>query len=86
VLYNYEMIKTQTDELPGCSVFYKDENGEVFHTYSFYGRGNEEVIGAYMVLDMMPLGRNKTKNGNMMDWVKHHDEYEDAAAVKSCCA
>jgi predicted dithiol-disulfide oxidoreductase (DUF899 family) len=39
-----------------------------------------------MVLDMMPLGRNETKNGNLMDWVMHHDEYEDAAAVKSCCA
>jgi predicted dithiol-disulfide oxidoreductase (DUF899 family) len=32
VLYDYEMIETQMDELSGCSVFYKDENGEVFHT------------------------------------------------------
>ena len=58
--YNFEMIETQMDELPGCSVFYKDEGGNVFHTYSSYGRGNEEVIGAYMLLDMTPKGRNET--------------------------
>ena len=79
VLYNFEMIETQMDELPGCSVFYKDEGGNVFHTYSSYGRGNEEVIGAYMLLDMTPKGRNETgPNGNLMDWIKRHDRYEAA--------
>ena len=79
VLYNFEMIETQMDELPGCSVFYKDEGGNVFHTYSSYGRGNEEVIGAYMLLDMTPKGRNETgPNGNLMDWIKRHDRYETA--------
>jgi predicted dithiol-disulfide oxidoreductase (DUF899 family) len=86
VLYNYEMIETQMDELPGCSVFIKDENGNVFHTYSSYGRGNEEVIGAYMLLDMTPIGRNENgPHGNLMDWVKRHDQYDDANA-QSCCA
>lgn len=85
VLYNYEMIEIQMDELPGCSVFYKDEAGNVLHTYSSFGRGNEEVIGAYMLLDMTPNGRNETKNGNLMDWVKRHDQYDDVK-TQSCCA
>ncbi len=39
-----------------------------------------------MLLDMTPLGRNENNNGNLMDWVKRHDEYETAAAKHSCCA
>ena len=69
------------DELPGLSVFYKDEAGDVFHTYSSYARGNEEVIGAFIYLDITPKGRNETE---IMDWVKRHDEY-DAADAQSCC-
>jgi len=85
VFYNYEMIDNQMDELPGASVFYKDENGAVYHTYSSYGRGNEEVIGAYMLLDMTPLGRNENgPHHNLMDWVKRHDQY--AAAPRSSAA
>jgi predicted dithiol-disulfide oxidoreductase (DUF899 family) len=85
VFYNFGEIDSTMDELPGVSVFYKDEKGEVFHTYSSYARGNEEVIGAYMLLDMTPLGRNETgPNGNLMDWVKRHDEYEGAAPA-ACC-
>ena len=80
VLYNFDLIDTQMDELSGTSVFYKDENGAIFHTYSTYGRGNEDVIGAYALLDMTPLGRNETKNGNLTDWVKRHDQYDAAAA------
>lgn len=77
VFYNYEMIDNQMDELPGASVFYKDEHGDVYHTYSSYGRGNEEVIGAYMLLDMTPLGRNENgPHRNLMDWVKRHDQYQ----------
>ncbi len=87
VFYNFELIETSMEDLPGCSVFIKDEAGAVYHTYSSYGRGNEEVIGAYMLLDMTPLGRNENgPNGNLMDWVKRHDQYENAPAAKSCCA
>ena len=87
VLYNFDLIDTQMDELFGTSVFYKDENGDIFHTCSTYGRGNEEVIGAYALLDMTPLGRNENgPHHNLMDWVKRHDEYEAQPAGKSCCA
>ena len=87
VLYNFDLIDTQMDELSGTSVFYRNENGDIFHTYSTYGRGNEEVIGAYALLDMTPLGRNENgPHHNLMDWVKRHDEYEAQPAGKSCCA
>lgn len=85
--YNFETIDPGIEELPGCSVFHKDENGEVFHTYSSYGRGNEEVIGAYMLLDLTPKGRNENgPNGNLMDWVKRHDEYQAGNGRQRCCA
>jgi predicted dithiol-disulfide oxidoreductase (DUF899 family) len=83
--YNYATIEDEkylSDELPGLSVFYKDENGDVFHTYSSYARGNEEVIGAFIYLDITPKGRNEKE---IMDWVRRHDEYEEEGS-HSCCA
>jgi predicted dithiol-disulfide oxidoreductase (DUF899 family) len=67
-------------EQPGLSAFYKDDNGEVFHTYSSYARGNEEWIGTLMILDRAPKGRNESKT---MDFVRRHDEYEDAPKVRT---
>jgi predicted dithiol-disulfide oxidoreductase (DUF899 family) len=65
------------EELPGLSVFYKDEAGNVFHTYSSYARGAEDLITTYMVLDLTPKGRNETgPHHNLMDWVRRHDEYD----------
>lgn len=83
VFYNFE----ETDaggmtDLPGISVFYKDEDGTVFHTYSAYARGDERGLGAYMFLDLTPKGRNETGPAyDLTDWVRRHDEYEDAAAA-----
>ena len=64
VYYNYQDIPGDQafDELPGLSVFYKDDDGDVFHTYSSYARGNEEVIGAFIYLDMTPKGRNEKES------------------------
>ena len=74
--YNYTRTKASIDELSGISVFFKNDAGEVFHTYSSYGRGNEEVLGAYMYLDLVPKGRDETGPGaNMGIWVRHHDRY-----------
>ena len=76
VYYNYELRDFEADELSGVSVFYKDANGEVFHTHSTYARGDELVDTSYMLLDMTPKGRNETgPYYNLMDWVKRHDEY-----------
>ncbi|HEX3472399.1 MAG TPA: thioredoxin family protein [Silvibacterium sp.] len=65
-------------EMPGLSAFSKDEAGEVFHTYSTYGRGSDELVGTLMILDRAPKGRNETRT---MDFVRRHDEYEDAPKV-----
>lgn len=78
VYYNYEMIEASVEELPGFSVFYKDNAGDIFHTYSSYARGAEELLGTYAVLDLTPKGRNETgPNRNLADWVRRHDEYVD---------
>jgi len=85
VNYNYRDIspKDAFDELPGLSAFYRNEAGEVFHTYSSYARGGEEMIGTLMILDRAPLGRNEDST---MNFVKRHDEYEQQPeAGSSCC-
>ena len=85
VNYNYETIDGSNafNELPGASVFYKDEKGDVFHTYSSYARGLDILLGAYNFLDMTPKGRNEEQ---IMDWVKRNDEYEANSKSAACCA
>jgi predicted dithiol-disulfide oxidoreductase (DUF899 family) len=74
--YNFGTIAASMDENPGASVFFKADDGTVFHTYSAYARGDERSLGAYMFLDLTPNGRNETgPHYNLMDWVKRHDEY-----------
>ncbi len=86
VVYNYELTDASIDELPGASVFIKDANGNIFHTYSSYGRGGEELLGTYMLLDMTPKGREENgPHHNLMDWVKRHDEYGSARSGDACC-
>src|SRR6266496_20356 len=75
VNYNYATQDFISDELPGLSVFYKDENGDVFHTYSTYARGLDSLVGAYNFLDLTPKGRDEDHLDFTMDWVRRHDEY-----------
>ena len=83
--YNYGMVPFWTEEMPGTSVFYKDDSGTVFHTYSAYARAGEAQIPAYAYLDIAPKGRNETGQfHDMRDWVKHHDRYTKAEG-HSCC-
>jgi predicted dithiol-disulfide oxidoreductase (DUF899 family) len=85
VLYNYRMIDPPgVADLPGVSAFFKDANGDIFHTYSSYGRGSESMISAYAILDMMPKGRNETGPNPMLSWVRRHDSYDNSKA--GCCA
>ena len=57
--YNYTMQPFGSTEAPGISVFRKDADGNVFHTYSVYGRGVELMMGTYRILDLMPKGRDE---------------------------
>lgn len=84
VFYNFSPTAPSdaNDELPGLSAFYRNEKGEVFHTYSSYARGAEEILGTLMILDHAPKGRNEDST---MDFVKRHDEYEESPQASSCC-
>ena len=75
VNYNYTLQEFPSAEAPGLSVFYKDAAGDVFHTYSTYGRGLEALIGTYQILDLVPKGRDEDKLGFPMEWIRYHDRY-----------
>ena len=77
VYYNYEMTDFPSEEGPGASVFYKNEAGEIFHTYSSYARGLDILLGAYNFLDLTPKGRDEDGLTFSMAWVRHHDRYGD---------
>lgn len=77
-IYNYrayELVDDDTDE-PGISVFYKDDSGRIFHTYSTYSRGIDLMNTAYNYLDLVPKGRDE--GDVIMAWLRRHDEYDDA--------
>jgi len=86
--YNFAFQKFPADEAPGASIFYKDADGGVYHTYSSYGRGLEFLLGAYGYLDLVPKGRDEDQLTFPMAWVRHHDRYESQPrnAAASCCS
>ena len=85
VVYNYGLTDRVGEEMPGTSVFYKDPDGQIAHTYSSFARGGEAMLGTYALLDLTPKGRDENGPGhNLTDWVRHHDRYN--SAVASCCA
>lgn len=87
--YNYGKVAFPAEEAPGISVFCKDDAGDVFHTYSTFGRGVEVMMGAYQLMDLTPKGRDERDVPYKMEWVRHHDRYESAPTPKpaggSCC-
>ncbi|QTH23692.1 thioredoxin family protein [Rhizorhabdus wittichii] len=85
--YNYEAMEVgerggDHEESPGLSAFFKDADGAVYHSYSSYARGFEELIGTLMILDRAPKGRNED---GTMSFVRRHDDYEDVPKA-TCCA
>jgi len=81
VPYNYDMVDFPSEEGPGASAFYKNAEGEVFHTYSAYARGLDILIGTYNFLDMAPKGRDEDGLAHAMAWVRHHDRYDKGYSV-----
>jgi predicted dithiol-disulfide oxidoreductase (DUF899 family) len=79
--YNYGQTNYPIEELPGLSVFYKDADGTIFHTYSTYARGLDILVGTYNFLDLTPKGRDEEGLAHTMAWVRHHDKYSDGYAV-----
>jgi predicted dithiol-disulfide oxidoreductase (DUF899 family) len=73
-VYNYGTLPPRGPEREGMSVFFRDENGKIFHTYSSYARGIDLLNTAYNYLDLVPKGRDE--GGRGQDWVRRHDEYQ----------
>jgi predicted dithiol-disulfide oxidoreductase (DUF899 family) len=72
-IYNYGTVIRKSQDMFGVSVFVKDDDGTVFHSYSTYHRGVELLMGALNWLDLVPEGRNES--AGTMSWVRRHDEY-----------
>jgi predicted dithiol-disulfide oxidoreductase (DUF899 family) len=84
IYYNYKYRQSPMEDLSGRSVFYKNENGDIFHTYSSYARGAEELETTYAFLDLTPKGRQE--NGpyhSFTDWVRPHDMYGKGGTVEA---
>ncbi len=75
--YNYAKTDPGFMDREGISVFYQDESGAVFHTYSCYARGIDMMNGAYHYLDLVPKGRDEDGLEFTQAWVRHHDRYQD---------
>jgi predicted dithiol-disulfide oxidoreductase (DUF899 family) len=75
-VYNFTGKPYPIRELPGMSVFIRDQSGTVFHTYSTYARGLDIFLNAYNLLDITPKGRDE-EGMEIMSWLRHHDRYDD---------
>ncbi len=86
--HNFGQIRADTwpaglEDLSGDSVFFKDDAGRIFHTYSTYGRGGEEFLGIYRYLDVTPKGRSE--NGpyhSLGDWARPRNMYGKGGMVE----
>ena len=85
-LYNFQPAPEWAaglEDLSGDSVFYKDESGQIFHTYSTYGRGGEQFLGIYGFFDVMPKGRNETgPHHSLTDWARPRNMYAKSGIVE----
>ena len=75
ITYNYKQQTSSMDELPGLSVFYRDGDDTVYHTYSTYARGLDPMLTAYHYLDFVPKGRDESELSFSMAWIDFHDSY-----------
>jgi|SRR5579864_523168 len=75
--WNYRKEKPEATEVVGFSVFYKDPDGQIFHTYSCYRRGVDMLNLAYHYMDLAPKGRDEAGQHPTMAWLRRHDEYQD---------
>jgi predicted dithiol-disulfide oxidoreductase (DUF899 family) len=82
--YNYEYVNPGLEDRSGNSVFFKDEAGQIFHTYSTFGRGGEEFLGIYRYLDVTPKGRDEQgPYRTLADWVRPRNMYEKDGMVEA---
>jgi predicted dithiol-disulfide oxidoreductase (DUF899 family) len=73
--FNYGSAEPGMEDREGISVFFQNETGQLFRTYSTHARGIDMINGAYQLLDLVPNGRDEPE-GNRQFWVRRHDEYD----------
>lgn len=73
-VYNYKDGPVDGREKPGASVFQKDGD-TIYHTYSTYARGLDNLNPVYQLLDITPRGRDEDDLSFPQEWVRRHDEY-----------
>jgi predicted dithiol-disulfide oxidoreductase (DUF899 family) len=78
VMYNYQPLKLTIDEMPGLSLFEKDEDGEVYYTYSGYGAESDQLI-ASLCYDLKERGADGPVY-DLGEWIRHHDRYQNVVA------
>ncbi len=76
LVYNFGTKAPELPDREGMSVFYRDEDGNLFRTYSTYARGIDMLNAAYNYIDLVPKGRDEQGRAPQF-WVRRHDEYED---------
>jgi predicted dithiol-disulfide oxidoreductase (DUF899 family) len=84
-IYNFGISGFGVEEAPGISVFYRDEQGAIFHTYSCFARGLDMMNAAYHYLDLTPMGRHEEGLPYPMDWLRLRDRYESTSGTVACC-
>jgi predicted dithiol-disulfide oxidoreductase (DUF899 family) len=72
--YNFRRTDDPGQQAPGMSAFALAD-GVVYHTYSTYARGVEQLMGTLRYLDVAPLGRNEDPE-HPGRWWRRHDQYE----------
>jgi predicted dithiol-disulfide oxidoreductase (DUF899 family) len=86
-IYNFQQAPAWAgalEELSGDSIFFKDEHGQIFHTYSTFARGGEQFLGIYRYLDLTPRGRNETgPNHSLTDWARPRNMYGKGGIVEA---
>jgi predicted dithiol-disulfide oxidoreductase (DUF899 family) len=63
-IFNYGTQIKSAEDMMGASIFVQNERGEVFHTYSTFARGIENLMGTFMWLDLTPEGRHEFDDGH----------------------
>ena len=84
-IYNFGTSGFGNEDAPGISVFFRDDDGDIFHTYSCFARGLDPMNAAYQYLDLTPLGRHEEGLPYPMDWLRLRDQYETETGAAACC-
>jgi predicted dithiol-disulfide oxidoreductase (DUF899 family) len=86
-IYNFGVVPewaAEIEDLSGDSVFYKNGDGQIFHTYSTFGRGGEEFLGIYRFLDVVPEGREEDgPYHSLTDWARPRNMYGKGGTVET---